>query len=764
MQDYLEGLNPAQREAVMNTEGPALVIAGAGSGKTRVLTMRIAHLLTKNVAPFRILSLTFTNKAAREMKKRIAAIVGERTAGYLWMGTFHSIFMRILRIEAKKLGYPSSFTIYDTQDSKNLIKSIVKKMKLDSKIYKPGEVYSRISSAKNSLVVPKAYPNDKERMELDRFSRKPLIHEIYSRYVNECYKNGVMDFDDLLLNTNILFRNHPDVLKKYQNQFDYILVDEYQDTNLSQYLIIKKLAEQHKNVCVVGDDAQSIYSFRGAKIENILNFRNDYSGYKLFKLEQNYRSTQNIVNAANSIIHKNMNQIEKTVYSKKDEGNRIKVFNAYSDVEEGIIVAKDIFETRMREQADFSDFALLYRLNVQSRIMEDALRKKNIPYKIYGGTSFYQRKEVKDMLAYFRLVVNPNDEEALKRIINYPARGIGKTTMEKVESFASSVNQPIWNILVNPAITNIGLNAGTLRKLGAFSDMIKRYMQIVNNHSAFDIATEIAKDSGMRKLFQTDTSIEGQGRMENVEELLNGIQEFTDSKKEEGTNYGLADFLEEISLLTDQDTDKDEDKNKITLMTVHAAKGLEFKHVYIVGVEEGMFPSSMAMESTKGLEEERRLFYVALTRAEEQVTISFAKSRYKYGEMSFSKPSRFIGEIEQKYLELKGDNILPSSNRPKSTQRPNSFESRNRPAGEVRKPAFNYKKREQANKPKVSFNYPESSSSKIKVGMEVLHERFGKGEVLSITGDMPNTKATVYFENAGQKQLLLKFAKLKILN
>jgi len=764
VQDYLEGLNPAQREAVINTEGPALVIAGAGSGKTRVLTMRIAHLLSKNVAPFRILSLTFTNKAAREMKNRIAAIVGERTANYLWMGTFHSIFMRILRIEAKKLGYPSSFTIYDTQDSKNLIKSIVKKMKLDSKIYKPGEVYSRISSAKNSLVVPKAYANDKERMELDRFSRKPRIHEIYSRYVSECYKNGVMDFDDLLLNTNILFRSHPDVLQKYKKQFDYILVDEYQDTNLSQYLIVKKLGEQHKNVCVVGDDAQSIYSFRGAKIENILNFRNDYNGYRLFKLEQNYRSTQNIVNAANSIIHKNSNQIKKTVFSEKPEGNRIKVFNAYSDMEEGLIVAKDIFETRMREQASFSDFALLYRLNVQSRIMEDALRKKNLPYKIYGGTSFYQRKEVKDMLAYFRLVVNPNDEEALKRIINYPVRGIGKTTMEKVESFANSVNQPIWSVLINPAITNIGLNAGTLKKLRTFSDMIQQFMQMVNSLPAYDAAVEIANGSGMRRLFQTDTSIEGQGRMENAEELLNGIQEFTESKKEEGEDNSLADFLEGVSLLTDQDTDKEEDKNKITLMTVHAAKGLEFKYVYIVGVEEGMFPSSMAIESTKGLEEERRLFYVALTRAEEQVTISFAKSRLKYGELSFAKPSRFVGEIDQKYLELTGDNILPASGRKKSSQRLNSFQSRNIQAGETQRPAFNYKKTKRTDEPKVSFNYSGSSSSNIKEGMEVLHERFGKGKVINVSGELPNTKATVFFENAGQKQLLLKFAKLKILN
>ncbi len=763
MQDYLEGLNTAQREAVLNTDGPALVIAGAGSGKTRVLTIRIAHLLTKKVAPYRILALTFTNKAAREMKERIAAIVGERTANYLWMGTFHSIFMRILRIESKKLGYPSSFTIYDTQDSKNLIKSIVKKMKLDSKIYKPGEVLSRISSAKNSLITPQAYTGDASRMEADRFSRKSLVHEIYARYVKECYKNGVMDFDDLLLNTNILFRNHPDVLQKYQKQFDYILVDEYQDTNFSQYLIIKKLAEQHKNVCVVGDDAQSIYSFRGAKIENILNFRNDYDGYKLFKLEQNYRSTQNIVNAANSIIHKNSNQIEKTVYSKKAEGNRIKVFNAYSDMEEGIFVANDIFENRMRAQADFSDFAVLYRTNVQSRIMEEALRKKNLPYKIYGGLSFYQRKEIKDLLAYFRLVVNLNDEESLKRIINYPARGIGKTTIEKLELFANNTGQTLWNILVNPAIANIGLNAGTQKKLRAFTDMIQGYMQLLDKHSASDVAIEIATGSGMRRLFQTDTSIEGQGRMENVEELLNGIQEFADIKTEEGSEHGLVNYLEEVSLLTDQDIDKDEDRNKITLMTIHSAKGLEFKYVYIVGVEEGLFPSPMAIESSKGLEEERRLFYVALTRAEEQVTISFAKSRYKYGELAFSKPSRFVGEIDQKYLELKGDNILPSSNQKRSLNKMSSFQVRDKSAGETRKSAFNYRKTERPGNSKVPFNYSGNSGTKIKEGMQVVHERFGKGKVISVTGEAPNAKAMVYFNNAGQKQLLLKFAKLKIL-
>ncbi len=763
MQDYLEGLNPAQKEAVLNTEGPSLVIAGAGSGKTRVLTMRIAHLLTKGVAPYRILALTFTNKAAREMQGRIAAVTGEGVARYLWMGTFHAIFSRILRIESKKLGYPSSYTIYDTQDSKNLIKSIVKNMKLDSKIYKPGEVFSRISAAKNDLITHQAYKMDKRRMDADMFSGKPLIHEIYARYVHECRKSGVMDFDDLLLNTNILFRDHPDVLEKYQNQFDYILVDEYQDTNLSQYLIVKKLAERHKNVCVVGDDAQSIYSFRGAKIENILSFRNDYPDYRLFKLEQNYRSTKNIVNAANSIIHKNSNQIHKTVFSEKEEGNRIRIFSAYSDVEEGIIIANDIFETRMRSQAAFEDFAILYRTNAQSRIMEEALRKKNMPYKIYGGFSFYQRKEIKDLLAYFRLVVNPSDDEALKRIINYPARGIGKTTMDKLEMYSVNTGQPLWNILTNPVLDKIGLNAGTLRKLKAFAVMIKGFQESLTKLPAYDLAVKIAQESGMRRLFQTDTTIEGQSKFENLEELLNGIKEFLDEKSEEGKQYGMVDFLEEVSLLTDQDTDKQEDKNKITLMTIHSAKGLEFNYVYVVGVEEGLFPSPMTLESEKGLEEERRLFYVAVTRAKEQVSISYAKQRYKYGELSFSKPSRFIGEIDQQYLELKGNDTLPRFGQKKQS-RPNSFRTRNSISASPSKPSFNYKKTVQGQKHGGVSGTGGNVAGKIQQGMWVLHERFGRGQVLSVTGEHPNAKATVLFDNAGQKHLLLKFAKLKILN
>jgi DNA helicase-2/ATP-dependent DNA helicase PcrA len=698
------------------------------------------------------------------MRKRIAGIVGENAARYIWMDTFHSIFARILRVESKKLGYPSSYTIYDTQDSRNLIKSIVKQMKLDSKVYKPAEVLSRISWAKNNLITPQAYKNDSRILEKDRISRKPLIADIYVRYSHECYKSGVMDFDDLLMNTNILFSKHPDVLEKYQKQFDYILVDEYQDTNYSQYMIVKQLAAVHKNVCVVGDDAQSIYSFRGAKIENILSFRNDYPGYKLFKLEQNYRSTKNIVNAANSIIHKKENQIHKTVFSEKAEGERIKVISAYSDVEEGMIIANEIFQARMLKQASFDDFAILYRTNAQSRILEEALRKKNMPYKIYGGTSFYQRKEIKDMLAYFRLVVNPSDSESLKRIINVPARGIGKTTLERLETFSERTGQSLWAVITSSALASAGFNAGTQKKLKLFAGMIQGFRDMLKDKNAYEIANKIADASGMRKLFQTDTTIEGQGRLENIEELLNGIKEFSADREEEGAGNGLVDFLSEVSLLTDQDTDKEDDKNRVTLMTIHSAKGLEFRFVYIVGVEEGLFPSAMSLESLKALEEERRLFYVALTRAEEKAVISFAKSRYKYGELTFSKPSRFIGEIDQQFLELSGDGLKGQSGEPKGRGARGAFQERNRSAG-TQRPAYNFRQSKGRDGKKIpSYKHSGSKQLKIKEGMTVLHERFGKGKVLEISGEAPNVKATVLFEYAGQKQLLLKFAKLKILN
>ncbi|MCT4588457.1 MAG: UvrD-helicase domain-containing protein [Carboxylicivirga sp.] len=758
MQDYLEGLNEAQHSAVVETEGPSLVIAGAGSGKTRVLTFRIAHLLAKGVKPYRVLALTFTNKAAKEMKERIGSMVGQHNATNLWMGTFHSIFARILRYESKHLGYPSSFTIYDSQDSKNLVKSIVKKMKLNEKAYKPGSVLARISAAKNDLVTPVVYARDVNRTAHDKASQMPMIYEIYAQYMKECYKSGVMDFDDLLLNTNILFRDFPDILKKYQEQFDYLMVDEYQDTNYSQYLIIKKLAEKHKNICVVGDDAQSIYSFRGAKIENILNFRNDYPGYQLFKLEQNYRSSQNIVNAANSIIAKNKGQIQKNVFSANDEGKPIRVMKAYSDVEEGFLVTNDIFEKRMKEHLDYKDFAILYRTNAQSRVFEEALRKKNLPYKIYGGLSFYQRKEIKDLLAYFRVTINPSDQEALKRIINYPARGIGKTTMDKLTMAADVSDRSLWDVMINPNIAQLGINAGTQKKLANFVAMIAQFKAQLENLSAYELAAEVASSSGIMKDLHNDKSIEGQGRMDNIDELLNGIKEFTETKQEEGEPAKLVNFLEDVALLTDQDNEKADDINKVTLMTIHSAKGLEFKNVYIVGVEEGLFPGALSSESEKDLEEERRLFYVAVTRAEHNATISFARSRYKYGELTYSRPSRFIADIDQSYLDINPEDFVgnekpqPSFRKPLNNQSSGSLKPRIR---------MNYTSESGQAKPKINFK--SSNTSELQAGMRVEHERFGQGEVIAIEGVAPNTKATVRFVNAGQKQLLLKFAKLKIL-
>lgn len=759
MQEYLEGLNDAQRSAVVETDGPSLVIAGAGSGKTRVLTFRIAHLLEQGVKPYRVLALTFTNKAAKEMKERIGSVVGQGIAGSLWMGTFHSIFARILRYESKHLGYPSSFTIYDSQDSKNLIKSIVKKMKLNEKAYKPGSVLSRISAAKNDLVTPVVYARDVNRTAHDKASQMPMIYEIYAQYMKECYKSGVMDFDDLLLNTNILFRDFPDVLKKYQEQFDYIMVDEYQDTNYSQYLIIKKLAEKHKNICVVGDDAQSIYSFRGAKIENILNFRNDYPGYKLFKLEQNYRSSQNIVNAANSIIAKNKGQIQKNVFSANDVGQPVRVLKAYSDVEEGFLITNDIFERRMKEHCEFKDFAILYRTNAQSRVFEEALRKKNLPYKIYGGLSFYQRKEIKDLLAYFRLTINPSDQEALKRVINYPARGIGKTTMDRLIDAADSSEQSLWNILINPNIGQLGINAGTQKKLASFVALIAQFKAQLENLSAYELAAEVVSASGIMRDLHNDKSIEGQGRIDNIDELLNGIKEFTETKQEEGEPAHLVNFLEDVALLTDQDNEKGDDINKVTLMTIHSAKGLEFKNVYIVGVEEGLFPATQSTDSEKNLEEERRLFYVAVTRAEKNATISFARSRYKYGELTYSRPSRFIGDIDQAYLDINPEDYIgnerpqPAFRKPLVSQSTPSVQPRIR---------MNYTASGDGEKPKINFQA--SNTTGLQVGARVEHERFGVGEVTSIEGVAPNVKATVKFINAGQKQLLLKFAKLKILN
>ncbi|MDD3567126.1 MAG: 3'-5' exonuclease [Bacteroidales bacterium] len=771
---YLNELSDVQREAVTTYNGPALIIAGAGSGKTRVLTYRIAHLLKQGVAPWSILSLTFTNKAAREMKDRIASVVGESTAKQLWMGTFHSMFMRILRAEANKLGYVNSFTIYDTADSKSLISSIVKELKLDTQTYKVNEVLGRISSAKNNLITPQAYAANTQLVAYDRKARKPEIAKIYAMYAQRCYKASAMDFDDLLLNTNVLFRDFPDVLAKYQAKFQYILVDEYQDTNYSQYLIVKKLAASHKNVCVVGDDAQSIYSFRGAKIENILNFRNDYPEYKLFKLEQNYRSTQTIVNAANSVIAKNKRQLQKASFSANAEGEKIKIIKAYTDQEESFMVASAIAELIQRDHINFKDIAILYRTNAQSRLFEESLRKRNIPYRVYGSLSFYQRKEIKDTIAYFRLTVNPNDDEALKRIINFPTRGIGATTMERLEAAANENNQSIWVTIEKLNEHNPGLKPAALGKVMQFYSLIKQMGTIAYTAEAYEAAQTIVMNAGLMKEFKADGSIEGITRLQNIEELLNSIKELSDAQKEEGIAEvtTLADYLENVSLLTDADNDKPEDRNKVSIMTIHSAKGLEFDYVFLAGVEEELFPSKMSTGSLEDLEEERRLFYVALTRAAKQATISHAQVRYKWGNLTSSIPSRFIAEIDAEFVETNDEADEPGfkdstfgygqearhtmRNNPSSFSRPAQSKTEQQPRRKLRRVE------QVTTSPSHSSgdgNY--INPDDIQVGMSVLHDRFGPGKVTSIEGDGQNRKATVEFRAAGVKNLLLKFAKLR---
>lgn len=771
MPDYLKELNKAQYEAVVRTEGPALIIAGAGSGKTRVLTYRIAHLLKQGVRPSTILALTFTNKAAREMKDRIAAVVGENMARYLWMGTFHSIFARILRTEHEILGYPSNFTIYDSSDSKSLIKTIIKSLGLDDKIYKPGVVAGRISMAKNNLITPNVYANNAEIRNVDKNIRMSAISEIYREYVKRSFLSGAMDFDDLLLKTNLLFRDHPEILQKYLDRFDYVLVDEYQDTNYAQYLIVKKLASKTNNICVVGDDAQSIYSFRGARIENILNFKIDYPNHKIFKLEQNYRSTQTIVNAANSIIAKNKKQIHKIVFSEKETGKPIKVFSALTDNEEGFMVVQEIAETQLRDHYKNSDYAILYRTNAQSRIFEEALRKRNIPYKIYGGLSFYQRKEIKDLLAYFRLTINPADNEALKRVINFPARGIGATTLLKLEETAVACDNSIWGIIENLSINNeAGLNKGTITKVLNFEKIIKKYQALSAENDAFNAAKIIAEDSGILVELYNDKSPEGVSRYDNIQELLNGIKEFSLNTLETGEPAKLENYLEDVALLTDQDNEKDEDRDKVTLMTVHSAKGLEFKNVFVVGMEENLFPSQRQGEkqTEEALEEERRLFYVALTRAKENAWFTYANQRYRWGNLDFCSPSRFLEELDPRFLDQSASSGFQKNNRIR-----NSFyteTSERNYHSPIFKPAI--KSTFQQNifgKKLVSLKESDDQSSfasddpmKIQSGMIVEHQRFGEGKVLKTEGEMPNIKATIFFQSSGQKQLLLKFAKLKI--
>jgi DNA helicase-2/ATP-dependent DNA helicase PcrA len=756
--DYLKDLNKIQYDAVVDTEGPALVIAGAGSGKTRVLTYRIAHLLRKEVRPSSILALTFTNKAAREMKERIAGVVGENMAGYLWMGTFHSIFARILRIEHEATGYPHNFTIFDAADSKNLIKSVIKSFRFDEKVYKPGIVASRISMAKNSLVTPVSYAQNIEITSIDSSMKMPAISEIYREYAKRSFLSGAMDFDDLLLKTNQLFNSHPGILEKYRERFSYILVDEYQDTNYSQYLIVKKLAKRYQNLCVVGDDAQSIYSFRGARIENILSFQQDYPNHKIFKLEQNYRSTKTIVNAANSVIAKNRRQIPKTVYSQKETGRPIKVISALTDNEEGFLVAREIAETQLRDHHKNMDYAILYRTNAQSRIFEEALRRRNIPYKIYGGLSFYQRKEIKDIIAFFRIVVNSWDNEALKRIINIPSRGIGQTTVGRLEETAVGMELPIWKILEELPGKNIaGFNKGVISRLGQFVEMIRGFMEVAKECDAFATAVAIAEKTGILKELSADKSPESVSRHENIQELLNAIKEFSLNALEEGASGKLSDYLENISLLTDQDTDKDDDRDKVTLMTVHSAKGLEFKNVFIVGLEEELFPSLQQnmKRRAEAIEEERRLFYVALTRAEENVWLSYANQRYRWGRPSRCIPSRFLTELDKKFLEgLNIDKYGSSSNKRESYQTP---------SGIYRSEIFRNKINNIKYAETTDKNFKGDDPGKIVQGMIVEHQKFGTGKVLKVEGVSSDKKVFVFFQNAGNKQLLLKFAKLKII-
>lgn len=752
MEEYLNQLNESQREAVVYNDGPLLVIAGAGSGKTRVLTYKIAYLMETGLAPQNILALTFTNKAAREMKERVAQITGSQTARLLRMGTFHSVFSGILHREAERIGYPSDFTIYDAADTKNLLKAIIKEMQLDDKDYRVGVVQGRISNAKNALVTAEAYGQSAEVKQYDIQSRVPLICEIYKRYQSRCLQAGAMDFDDLLLQTYRLFRDNPDVLDRYRDIFRYVLVDEYQDTNYVQHRIVRMLCEHHRHICVVGDDAQSIYSFRGANIDNILQFKNLYPGCRVFKLERNYRSTQNIVNAANSLIHKNKEQIFKNVYSEKDEGSKVRVRSSYSDYEEGYSVATMIGEMRLRGRYAYSEFAVLYRTNAQSRILEEAFRKRGIPYKIYGGLSFYQRKEVKDVISYLRLIINPHDEEALKRVINYPSRGIGVTTVGKLTAAAAERGVSLWTVLCAPIDYAVSIGGGTARKLTEFREMMEGFIRNNERLSAEEMATAVVKESGIAGTLSLDYSDEGISKWENVQELLKGVAEFCDLRHEEGVEQvSLSDFLSEISLLTDLDNDKEEQADKVTLMTVHAAKGLEFRNVFVVGVEEDLFPSSMSKDSPRGVEEERRLFYVALTRAEENCVLTFAKSRFRNGKSTMCSPSRFLRDIDAQFLDIPSD-MSRAPQRRELSMFPPSPQPRRTPT------------RVNAAAPVSPTSHAAAAaSSGLRVGAKVRHDRFGDGVVMSLEGDSGNAKATVSFANFGQKQLLLKFARLTII-
>ena len=770
---YLEELNDAQRSAVLHKEGPSMVIAGAGSGKTRVLTYRIAHLIHGGVDPFNILALTFTNKAAREMKTRISKIVGDNEAKNLWMGTFHSVFAKLLRFEGHHLGFPSNFTIYDTQDSQRLISSIIKEMGLDKDIYKHKQIQQRISAFKNSLITVKAYYNNPELQEADAIARKPRMGEIYNEYVNRLFKAGAMDFDDLLLRTNELLNRFPEVLVKYQERFKYILVDEYQDTNHSQYLIVKALSDRYQNICVVGDDAQSIYSFRGANISNILNFQRDYEQVAVYRLEQNYRSTNTIVRAANSVISKNKDQIKKQVWTNNPDGDKIIVHRSATDADEGRYVASTLFEWKLNNQLKNGDFAVLYRTNSQSRAIEDALRKRDIPYRIYGGLSFYQRKEIKDVLAYLRLVINPKDEEALMRVINYPTRGIGQTTLDKLVVAAKETGMSVFELLSPANRSSLKINASTSNRLEDFATMIRSFQILAESADAFALTEHVIKKSGLVLEMKKDGTPEGIARLENMEELLNGIQDFVEGQREIDEATGsIAEFLEDVALATDLDKEVGDD-DRVALMTIHLAKGLEFPYVFIVGMEEDLFPSAMSMNTRAELEEERRLFYVALTRAEKQAVLTYTINRYRWGKLIDAEPSRFIEEIDEQYLDHQvvdfRRNFSPYLDTSLFGEVDHSILRTVKPqAGtppSIGKPTEKQLQKLRKIKPTSVQPAAESATlyADLSVGVKVNHERFGTGVVQSIEGIGVNKKAEILFESGGIKKLLLKFAKLQII-
>ena len=770
--DILNDLNDGQRAAVEYCDGPQLVIAGAGSGKTRVLTYKIAYLLERGMAPWNILALTFTNKAAREMKERIGRLVGQERAIYLQMGTFHSVFARILRAEAERIGFGSNFTIYDQADARSLVKSIIKEMQLDDKTYKPNSVADRISMAKNHLLLPQQYAVSSWTAD-DAQHKRPLVSEIYNRYVERCHQANAMDFDDLLVKTFVLLRDHEDIRRKYIERFQYVLVDEYQDTNYAQQEIVLLLTHEHGRVCVVGDDAQSIYSFRGANIDNILNFQKQYKDAKLYKLEQNYRSTQLIVQAANSLIRKNERQIHKDVFSKNEEGERLMLKPAYSDKEEAMIVCNDIKRIRRQEGGEFSDFAILYRTNAQSRSFEEQMRKDGIPYRIYGGLSFYQRKEIKDVIAYFRVVANPNDEEALRRIINYPTRGIGDTTVAKIAETANRHRVSLWQVIQQPVVFDLQLSKGTYTKLEAFRMLIEGWTARIDKEDVYELGHSIIMESGISKDIYGSSNPEDLSRQENLEEFLGGMQDFVESRKEEDreNETGLSDFLQEVALLTDLDSEGDKDQPKVSLMTIHAAKGLEFPTVFVVGLEENIFPSPMCVNTMRELEEERRLLYVAITRAEKHCILTCAQNRFRYGRMEYDTPSRFIKDIAPNLLKVEGNAGMSGFKDSGFSRESNSSRDSRYSRVSVQNPRPVATQFVADPKPRLmpvrkETPRPQSAIGNIgiKEGNVIEHQRFGIGTVIKVEGSGENTKATVAFKNAGTKQLLLKFAKYTIIS